>query len=121
MVTKIGSASKQYGEFKFAYIMIFALVAQYSLNFITKLLPLAPRETIVFANIYYIVTFIINSYALLGSRLIYVMKHPEEDEFSDRSPFTNDTTLFLPTTRKLNKQNKYKFNFQNSLIQSYNY
>ncbi|ORY53347.1 periplasmic binding protein-like II [Neocallimastix californiae] len=91
------------------------------IKFYYKLLPLAPRETIVFANIYYIVTFIINSYALLGSRLIYVMKHPEEDEFSDRSPFTNDTTLFLPTTRKLNKQNKYKFNFQNSLIQSYNY
>jgi len=111
MVAKIGYASKHYGEFKFAYIMIFALIAEFSEEFIGDKLSLTPSGLYVYMNIYYIITYSICTYFLLVPRLIYVISHP--NTFSGDSPFTNDVTFVFPV-KKFKKQKKYKKSFSSN-------
>jgi len=81
LIIKTGRISKKFGEFKYIYFLFAIGIMEYALRFILSKLP---------SNSYfgfYLVSIIINGllnialiYYLIGSRLIYVMRHPNDTE-----------------------------------------
>jgi len=81
LIIRTGRISKKFGEFKFIYFLFAIGIMEYALAFLLSILP---------SNGYfgfYLVCIIINAilntfliYYLVGSRLIYVIKHPNESE-----------------------------------------
>jgi len=81
LIIRTGRISKKFGEFKFIYFLFVIGIMEYALRFILNNLP---------SNGYfgfYLISIIINAilntfliYYLVGSRLIYVIKHPNESE-----------------------------------------
>jgi len=81
LVICTGKVSKKYGEFKYIYIMFCVGIMEYGFNFILAKLP----SNGYFG--YYILTVVINMflnllliYYLIGSKLIYCIKHPNDTE-----------------------------------------
>ncbi|ORX78816.1 hypothetical protein BCR32DRAFT_269865 [Anaeromyces robustus] len=81
LVIKTGKVSKRFGEFKYIYIMIFILIIELSTSFLLSHLPLNG-----YYGYYLLMCFVemiadvLLIYYLVGSRLIYVLKHPNELE-----------------------------------------
>jgi hypothetical protein len=81
LIIVTGRISKKFGEFKYIYCMFFIGIMEYGFNYILSILP---------SNKYfgfYLLTIVINSilnslliYYLVGSRLIYCIKHPNDSE-----------------------------------------
>jgi len=91
MVVRTGSVSKKFGEFKYVYIMFCIGIMEYTREYIITILP-----TNTFYQIYILIfaldmaLYILLIYYLVGSRLIYVIKHPEEE----RKPYDLNTYAY---------------------------
>jgi len=81
LVIKTGRVSKRFGEFKYIYIMIFILIIEISTSFLLSHLPLNGYYGFYFAMfLVEMIADVLLIYYLVGSRLIYVLKHPNESE-----------------------------------------
>jgi len=79
MVVRTARVSKKFGEFKYVYIMFFTGIFEYTRSYFISIIPQG--------SYYYFYVAVISIsilldglliYFLIGSRLIYVIKHPEE-------------------------------------------
>jgi len=79
MVIRTGSISKRFGEFKYVYIMFLTGIMEYVRNFLVDYIP---QESFYGYHILIIVvSMLIDAlfiYFLVGSRIVYAMKHPEQ-------------------------------------------
>jgi len=79
MVIRTGSISKRFGEFKYVYIMFLTGIMEYVRNF---LIDYIPQESFYGYHILIIVVSMLVDalfiYFLVGSRIRYAMKHPEQ-------------------------------------------
>ncbi|ORX42625.1 hypothetical protein BCR36DRAFT_337135, partial [Piromyces finnis] len=115
MIIKTGKISKHYGEFNFIYGLILILIAESLRDFIIPYLPANGYFTYyVIFLIAYMVYNILCVYIIVGSRLIYAIRHPEQ-EFSNKadSNFTKSTTnLISKDKKKSNSSETINYNIE---------
>jgi len=79
MVVRTAKVSKKFGEFKYVYIMFIIGILEYARSYLESIIPQKTYYYYYMAVISF--SIIMNGvliYFLIGSRLIYVIKHPEE-------------------------------------------
>jgi hypothetical protein len=90
MVIKTAKVSKKFGEFKYVYMMLITGLSEYATSYLKRYVP---HES----YYYYFIGMIsfnvfmdgIFIYYLIGSRLIYVLTHPEENKKKSAKVFKN--------------------------------
>jgi len=114
MMFKTGKASKKYDEIKILYVSIVLLIVSILMEWIYFLIP-AKNFTVLFSIVCftYMFTSIFCIYLLVGSRLIYVIKHPYNPEDANEDNTYNDYLNVIDisdfVSSKNNKKRKNKF------------
>ncbi|KAL6613198.1 hypothetical protein U3516DRAFT_781224 [Neocallimastix sp. 'constans'] len=123
MVGKLGYVKKRYGEFKFVYMMVFALIFEHVLHFVTLCLNIKDEDAVmslVVSNILLTLTYTVFAYVLLGNKLIYLIKHPEEVNSTQnkvtRYDFSTGTFQYVDNSIsfKGDSSNNSKINYEKS-------
>jgi len=92
MVIRTGRVSKKFGEFKYVYIMFLTGIIEYIREALIKKIP---KENFYWYHILIIVVCMLVDalfiYFLVGSRIIYAMKHPEQiKKYADNTEYATD-------------------------------
>jgi len=92
MVIRTGRISKRFGEFKYVYIMFLTGIMEYARNFFINIIP---QESFYGYHILIIVVSMLVDaifiYFLVGSRIIYAIKHPEQlKKYADNTDYATD-------------------------------
>jgi len=111
MVIRTGRVSKRFGEFKYVYIMFLTGIVEYARNMLVVRIP---KESFYWYHILIIVVSILVDalfvYFLVGSRIRYAMKHPEElKKYADNTDYATDyVTNFEKKGGNNNKGSTYR-------------
>ncbi|OUM58190.1 hypothetical protein PIROE2DRAFT_67769 [Piromyces sp. E2] len=104
MVIKTGKVSKHYGEFNFIYGMLLILIAESVRDFIIPYLPGNGYFTyLIIFFVVYMVYNILCVYIIVGSRLVYAIRHPDQESYKTDSYYTKSTIGLIPKKSKKNK------------------
>ncbi|ORX71004.1 periplasmic binding protein-like II [Anaeromyces robustus] len=114
MIIKTYKDSKRYGQFKFLYVLIFTFIIELIEDLLSPKIP--PTGHFIFFIMIYILSMasdLLCIYLLVGSKLIYIFKHPSDEEFfnSDNlsTDYFNNTDIahFIPMKKKNNDNNYF--------------
>jgi len=107
MIIKTGKVSKKFDEYKLIYVIIALLIISIVIEWIFFSLP-AKHFTIYYLIVccVYILCCIICIYLLVGSRLIYVIRHPLTKEAPDGAKRSEDYFNILDIADYLPKDNE---------------
>eukprot|EP00833_Pecoramyces_ruminatium_P006366 jgi/Orpsp1_1/1180398/evm.model.c7180000073244.1 len=123
MIKKTGKISKKFGEVKFIYSILYIFIAETVTVFITYYVPYQNNYIFIFLSCFYGISCIICIYLLVGSRLLYIVKHPDNQESSTNEgpisnyPTTIDIVDFIPSHLE-NEKHSYLFNNKNKMKSS---
>jgi hypothetical protein len=118
MVARLGIVKKRYGEFKFAYMMIFALIFEHINAFVVFLLEDDSTLSFFGSNLLLTLVYTSFAYTLLGNKLIYLIRHPEEANTTRNKitcyDFSSDTFQYVGNSYTFKGSNNSKFNSDKS-------
>jgi len=101
MIIKTGKISKHYGEFNFIYGLVLILIAESVRDFIIPFLPGNGYFTyLMIFLLVYMVYNVLCIYIIVGSRLIYAIRHPNQSSYKADSYYTHSTIGLIQNNNK---------------------
>ncbi|ORX78815.1 hypothetical protein BCR32DRAFT_269864 [Anaeromyces robustus] len=105
MVIRTGRISKKFGEFKYVYTMIFILILEIVLSIFEPKLPkLGNFIYFLLLKLLEMVCYFFFTYYMIGNRLLYCVRHPEEKSCNSGTYYQNYINSNNTYLRKLNMQ-----------------